>query len=128
MAGVENLKPIKTKEKARELGAKGGKASGVAKRKNKAMKETLQMLLELTLKDGKVTDEKEIKSLADIGKANLTVDQAILLAQIKKALKGDTSSAVFIRDTSGNKLAEEVKVGELDDTIREIQKYVDKDE
>ena len=90
------------------------------------MKDTLQMLLDLTIKDGKATDASKIQSLADISNANLTVDQAILLAQIKKAIKGDTQSATFIRDTSGNKLAEEVKVGEIDDTIREIEQYVSK--
>lgn len=128
MNGQDNLIPFteRSVEETRELGRKGGRASGKARRQKKAMKETLQMLLDLTLKDGDATDEKKIKSLADVSKANLTVDQAILLAQVKKALKGDTSSAVFIRDTSGNKLAEEMKVSaEVDNTILEIQKYVD---
>lgn len=34
---------------------------------------------------------------------NITYQEAILIAQINKALNGDTQAAVFIRDTSGNK-------------------------
>jgi len=35
---------------------------------------------------------------------NITLLEAVLLAQINKAIGGDTSSATFLRDTSGNKL------------------------
>lgn len=124
----EDLIPLneRTKEEQKRIARKGGKKSGEARRQKRMMKDTLQMLLDLTLKDGDATNPESIKSLADISNANLTVDQAILFAQIKKAVKGDTQSAVFIRDTSGNKLAEEVKVGEIDDTIKEIEKYVNK--
>jgi hypothetical protein len=124
----EDLIPLntRTKEEQKKIARKGGKKSGEVRKQKKMMKDTLQMLLDLTIKDGEATNPESIKSLADIQNANLTVDQAILLAQIKKAVKGDTQSATFIRDTSGNKLAEEVKVGEIDDTIREIEQYVSK--
>lgn len=116
----------RTTEEQREIARKGGIASGKARKEKKMMKDTLQMLLNLTLKDGDATDPNDIKSLADVSNANLTVDQAILLAQIKKAVKGDTSSAIFIRDTSGNKLAEEIKMdATVDNTIQEIERYVD---
>lgn len=98
-----------TEEEHREIARKGGIASGEARKKQKMMKDTLNMLLNLTLKSGDVTKPEEIKSLADIAGANLTLDQAILIAQIKKAVKGDTQSATFIRDTSGNKPVDEVK-------------------
>ena len=35
---------------------------------------------------------------------SITLLEAVLLAQINKAIGGDTSSATFLRDTSGNKL------------------------
>lgn len=110
-----------SEDEHKRIATKGGKASGKARREKKMMKDTLQMLLDLTLKDGDATNPDEIKSLADISNANLTVDQAILLAQIKKAVKGDTSSAIFIRDTSGNKLVEEFKQT-IDTTIVDKQK------
>ncbi len=89
-------------EEVRENGRKGGIASGKARREKRNMQETLKLLLNLTMNDGEATKPEDIKSLADVKGANLTVDQAILLAQIKKAIKGDTQSASFIRDTSGN--------------------------
>ncbi len=39
----------------------------------------------------------------------LNFQEAILLSQILKALNGDTQSAVFLRDSSGNKLKEAEK-------------------
>lgn len=126
MNGQDNLIPVKSKEEARALGRKGGIASGKVRKQKKMMKDTLQMLLSLTMKEGKATNPEDIKSLADVKGANLTLDQAILLAQVKKAIKGDVSSAVFVRDTSGNKLAEEMNIkSEVDTTITEIEKYVD---
>ena len=39
MATIENLKPIKSEEEAREKGRKGGIASGKARAERKALKE-----------------------------------------------------------------------------------------
>lgn len=81
-----------------------GKASGEARRKKKAMKEVLETLLELPLND--TTAPEELKSFLDFGKnKNVTIEQAILMAQIVKAItKGDTKAAAFIRDTAGQKI------------------------
>lgn len=35
---------------------------------------------------------------------SITLLEAVMLAQINKAIGGDTSSATFLRDTTGNKL------------------------
>ena len=53
--GMENLKPIQSVEQAREMGSKGGKASGRARREKKTMKQMLDYLLEkkIATKDGK---------------------------------------------------------------------------
>ena len=52
LANKENLKPLST-DKAREIGKKGGIASGESRRKRKAMKEQLETILSMpvTLKD-----------------------------------------------------------------------------
>lgn len=39
--------------------------------------------------------------LAALKGKNITVQDALMIAQIQKALKGDTTAAVFIRDTAG---------------------------
>lgn len=86
-----------------ESGRLGGIASGKAKREKKAMKDTLATLLAMPLKDGTSDDLDEIKSIASLNGKNITVQEAIMLAQVKKAVKGDTRAAEFIRDSSGNR-------------------------
>lgn len=97
-----------TSAELRERATKGGIASGKARREKKAMKETLATLLSMPLKDGAAADVEHIKSIAAINGKNITVQEAIMLAQIKKAIKGDTRAAEYIRDTSGNKVKEEI--------------------
>ena len=92
-----------TPEERREAGRKGGIASGEAKRRKKAMRERLEVLLELPLKSGKSADLDSIKNFAALKGKNITVQDALMLAQIQKALKGDTTAATFVRDTVGDK-------------------------
>lgn len=100
---------LKTPEERRELGRKGGIASGEAKRAKKAMKERLEILLELSMKAGKPTDIESIKNFAAIKGKNITVQDAMLIAQIQKALKGDTNAAAFVRDTAGQNPTQKVE-------------------
>ena len=105
MAGVENLVPQseRTKEEQRAVAKMGGIASGKVRREKKAMKETLETLLSMPLKNGQETDLEEIQSLAATKGKNITVQEAIMLAQIQKAMKGDTKAAEYVRDTIGQK-------------------------
>ena len=90
-----------TPEERRENGRKGGIASGEAKRKKKAMRERLEILLELPIRSGKGADLEAIKNFAALKGKNITVQDAMMIAQIQKALKGDTTAAAFVRDTAG---------------------------
>lgn len=109
---ADNLIPQseRTKAEQREIARKGGIASGKARREKKAMKETLETLLKMPLKAGKAADLDEIKDIAALKGENITVQEAIMLAQIQKAMKGDTKAAEYVRDTSGNKLKEGVEL------------------
>lgn len=107
--GMENLR-TPTSEEAREIGAKGGIASGKARRRKKAMRETLEVLLSMSMEDGDTTDIDDIQSYAATMGQNVSVQEAIMLAQIQKALAGDTKAAEFVRDASGNKLADALNV------------------
>ena len=109
-----------TPEERRENGRKGGIASGEAKRKKKAMKERLEILLELPLKSGRETDLESIKNFAALKGKNITVQDAMMLAQIQKALKGDTTAAAFIRDTAGEKPTEQLEHSGSIDTGTEM--------
>lgn len=100
-----------TPEQRRENGRKGGIASGEAKRKKKAMRERLEILLDLPMRNGKSADIAELKSWAALKGKNITVEDAIAIAQITKALKGDTTAAIYIRDTSGQNPGMKVDLG-----------------
>lgn len=91
MAKEENLKPVteRSKAEAREISRKGGIKSGEARRAKKTMREMLKYLLEQDIQNSK--GEKK------------TTLEAVMVAQLKQALKGDTKAATFIRDTIGEK-------------------------
>lgn len=67
---------------------------------------------------GKRLEKKEDGTIcfdALLGKSATFLD-LVLVAQIKKASGGDTSSASFLRDTSGNKLKDKVDTEGTRDT------------
>lgn len=108
-----------TPEQRRENGRKGGIASGEAKRRKKAMRERLEILLDLPMKSGKLKDVEEIKNFAALKGKNITVQDAMMIAQIQKALKGDTTAATFIRDTAGQKPSRDEWEGFSEDDLEE---------
>ena len=98
----KSFKDMTTKE-LQEAGRKGGIKSGETKKKKKAMKETLELLLSMPLKNKKIVEPEQIKSFADLNGKNIDIQTAILIAQIQKALKGSVASAEFLRDTAGQR-------------------------
>ncbi|MBQ7760918.1 MAG: hypothetical protein IJ400_02570 [Clostridia bacterium] len=78
------------------------KKSTRKRKQNKVVpiKESLAILLSTKINPNLVCDAVKGTSLGD----KITYQEAILIAQIIKACNGDTQSATFIRDASGNKL------------------------
>lgn len=108
---MSNLKRDFTPEERRENGRKGGIASGEAKRKKAEMKKTLELLLTMPLQNKKCHEIEEIQSFAQLKGKNVTVEAAMMIRQIQRALAGDLASAEFIRDTSGQKPTNDVNIG-----------------
>ena len=106
----KDLKPVQSKEEAKKRGRAGGIASGKARREKKAMRETLDILLSMPMKDGAAADVESIQSFASIKGKNISVQEAILIAQVQKAMKGDTKAAEYVRDTIGQKPGENVEM------------------
>ena len=79
-----------TPEERRENGRKGGLASVKARREKKAMKDNLASLLSMSLKSGKIADVDTIKNFAALNGKNVTVQDAILIKQVQKALSSNT--------------------------------------
>ncbi|MDO5764096.1 MAG: hypothetical protein Q4P84_00140 [Elusimicrobiales bacterium] len=90
MSGKSNLKPIRSVGEAREKGKKGGIASGLVRAKRATLRQTLLTLLETNV-------------TTPFSKDKMPADQALAFGQIIKAVNGDTSAAVFVRDTIGEK-------------------------
>lgn len=103
----ENLIPMnqRSESEVRELGKKGGIASGEARREKKMLKE----LLEDALSKGTETDNEYVN---------------ITLALIREANKGNVKAYEVIRDTLGQKPVDKVEHSGaipvvIDDDIRE---------
>lgn len=106
MANEQNLTQAGKKlttEEAQKMGRKGGIASAKARREKKALKDTLEELLAMPIKDGKSQDIDKIKSIAGIKGKNITMQEAIMVAMLNKAAKGDVRAAEYVRDTIGQK-------------------------
>ena len=82
-----DLKPVRSKDEAKRRGELGGKKSGEARRKKKALREHLEALLA-----GK--------------RGNKTTAEAVTVALVEKALAGDVRAFEVIRDTIGEKPVE----------------------
>ncbi len=95
MANNENLKPIRSKSEARELGRKGGKASGEARRRKADFRKTLNLLLTAEI------DSPEWTPILETLGLDSTLESAVNAAMIKEALAGDVKAYTAIRDTLG---------------------------
>jgi hypothetical protein len=107
---ARNQFELMTPEERAEYGRQGGIKSGEVKRRKKAMKETVEVLLSMPMKNGRIADIEAIKNFAAIKGKNIDVQTAILIAQIQRALKGDKGAAEFIRDTSGQKPTDKMDI------------------
>ncbi len=103
MANEENLIPVTelTESEARELSKRGGIASGVARRKKKTMRDTINLALGLR---SELTDA-EIERYMRFSFADEDIDNQakIIMGIMKLAAEGDIRAAEFIRDTAGQK-------------------------
>ena len=98
-----------TEEEQRRLARKGGKASVKARRERKQMRETLEILLNMPLKGGKEADVESIRNFAAIKGKNISVQDALLLSMIQRALKGNVRAAEYVRDTIGENPIQQVE-------------------
>ena len=89
MAGYENIRDAnnnRTPNERRELAKRAGEASGEARRKRANFRKTLNLLL-----SAKIENEELTPFLESLG-IDSTLESAINMAMIKKALKGDVKA------------------------------------
>ena len=98
MAGYENIRDAnnnRTPEERRELAKIAGQASGQARRRKANFQKTLNLLLTAEM------DNEEWKPVLESLGVECTLESALLMAQIKAALDGDTQAAKFVAQYSG---------------------------
>lgn len=108
---VKNQFELMTPEQRAEYGRQGGIKSGEVKRRKKAMKETLEVLLSMPMKKGKVVDVEDVKNFGDLNKKNVDVQTAILIKALTNYMRtGDLSILEFIRNTVGDKPTDQMNI------------------
>lgn len=98
MAGYENIKDAnnnRTPEERRELAKRAGEASGRARRRKADFRRTLNILLTAEI------DSEEWKPVLESLGVECTLESALLMAQIKEAIQGNTKAAYFVAQYSG---------------------------
>ena len=106
-----------TSEQRREYGRRGGLTKGENYKRRKELKETLDILLDMPLKTGRTTSVEKVQAFANLKGKNITVDQAMMVCLIQKALKGDLSAIAMVRDTIGEKPTEKLDVKDVTPVI-----------
>lgn len=100
MPNEQNLVPMdqRTKEEARELGREGGRASGIARRRKRSLREAADLYLSLP-----VADRKSWNKIARGGVDPEDIDNqmAMIIGLTQQAMKGDAKAAKVIVDLIG---------------------------
>ena len=97
MANNENLIPFSKRSvsEARELGRKGGKASGKSRRQKANFRQTLNMLLTTEI------ENDEWGPILDALGVDATLESAMMMAMIKEAIGGNVKAAYFVAQYAG---------------------------
>lgn len=112
----------RTKEEQKRIARMGGIASGKARREKKLIRETIEQILSMPYKAGTTKALEDMQCIVDANGANLTVQEIICVQLAKKAMKGDTKAAEYLRDTAGQKPTDVVSILEPPVIIDDIPK------
>lgn len=121
MAGYDNIKnhgfDKRTASERRELAKIAGKASGRARRKKADFKKTLNLLLTTDINDPNITPVLEALGI------DSTLESAINMALIKKALSGNVKAYEAIAKYSGQSgmSSEEIRNLDADTRLKETK-------
>lgn len=106
MPNEQNLVPMdqRSKKEARELGREGGRASGVARRRKRSLREAADLYLSLP-----VANRKKWNAIAREGVDPEDIDNqmAMIIGLTQQAMKGDAKAAKVIVDLIGETGKEE---------------------
>ena len=113
--GTKNLKPVteRTKDEARAISSKGGKASGIARRKKADLKKAFETLLSLD-----VTDSKIKKQLEEMGMSGNN-EALLAFATFQQAVRGNQKATENIIKLTNTK--DKYDIQEQKDCIKALK-------
>lgn len=116
MANYENLKGHgfheRTASEQREIAVAGGKKSGEVRRRKADFRKTLNAILTAEI------DSPDWKPVLESLGVECTLESAMLMAQIKEALNGNTKAAYFVAQYAGQDSLSETDLLELQARIQ----------
>ena len=100
MPNEKNLIPMdqRSKSEARDLGQKGGIASGISRRRKRSLKEAADLYLSLPVSDRKMWNKI---SRRGVDPEDIDNQMAMIIGLTAKAIKGDAKAAKVIVDLLG---------------------------
>ena len=118
MANEQNL--LKGDEKHKftpEESSRGAYASAKVRREKKLIKDSIEMVLGLEVKNEKMKDQLRKLGIQD---EDMTNQLALVVAMVNKGLKGDTQAFNSLRDTIGQKPVERTEVTEVPKIVDDV--------
>ena len=116
MTNNENLVQYsgRSRKEVEEINRKGGQASGKARRRKAEFRKTLNALLTAEI------DNPEWKPFLESIGLDCTLESAMLAAQIREAMQGNTKAAYFVAQYAGQNGAaeEDIRNKEADTELR----------
>ena len=121
----ENLIPMnkRTEEEQRELARKGGKASGVARRRKRDLKSATRMILNLPVSE----EVEKILRRNNVEEEDFTNLVAMILRMHSKAMTGDVNAARFLAEMSGETPAQKFAEKQYKDRKKMLESGIDDD-
>lgn len=106
---IEELNSIPMEE-MRERNRNAGIKSGQVRRERRDFRKTVETLLSMPTKGGKLSDLESIKNFMDLKGKNVTVQQAIAIKLIQDALKGDKKAFELVVAMIGEQPSNKVEI------------------
>lgn len=106
MSGEDNLRPVRSKDEARERGANGGKKSGEVRRAKKTVRQIAAMLDSLPV----TGPNKEVLEKLGVPDDDQTQQTVRLVALHKKAMTGDVSAVRLWLEITGEDRKHETEI------------------
>lgn len=116
MANEQNLRPAEYKLTLEEQ-KRGGKKSGQVRAERKKFNELFNAYLDKMVTSDQIKEQMKQFGFND---EECTNKNAVVFAQYKQALKGNTNAATFIRDTMGEKPVEQIQQLETPKIVDDI--------